>query len=167
MATMQRLRGILLASMTSIALLLAFVALASGVASFFRADKFEYVSSSGRLGMAISRNGRLDLLYHAAWPGEPGFTHIPSSTRVRGGTDEGRRLLGIGGGRLPSGAVFINLPYWLLTILFALPAALGIRSALRRRHAMRGLCPACGYDMRANPARCSECGHAPTTGGLV
>ena len=57
---------------------------------------------------------------------------------------------------------YVYVPYWLLTLLTAWPAA---RSSARfvtaRRTAYRhelGLCHACGYDMRASPDRCPECG---------
>jgi hypothetical protein len=60
-------------------------------------------------------------------------------------------------------------PDWSLVSAFAvLPAIVAfrqIRAVRRRRHRSRlGLCPACGYDLRASPERCPECGVAPAKG---
>jgi hypothetical protein len=54
-----------------------------------------------------------------------------------------------------------RLPMWLPTALTAiLPALwLAVRPArMRRRRSERGLCANCGYDLRASPGRCPECG---------
>jgi hypothetical protein len=63
------------------------------------------------------------------------------------------------------------LPYWAAVVLVILPLALSasrvvmrsLRDVLRRRRASRGMCPACGYDLRATPpgGRCPECGTSP------
>ena len=57
----------------------------------------------------------------------------------------------------------VALPMWLLFVLTAvLPVMTGVvalqrlaRRVLRRRNC---LCPSCGYDLRATPGRCPECG---------
>jgi hypothetical protein len=56
----------------------------------------------------------------------------------------------------------VAMPYWFLVLFTAtLPTAALARlrrraTALRR--ASKGLCARCGYDLRASPARCPECG---------
>jgi hypothetical protein len=56
-----------------------------------------------------------------------------------------------------------TVPYWLLVTPTAVVSGLSVRATSRRRRLRRsGLCPACGYDLRATPGRCPECGEAPT-----
>jgi hypothetical protein len=64
----------------------------------------------------------------------------------------------------------ICFPYWFASAVSGVMVWPWIGwTAYRRRRARQwnraGLCPKCGYDMRANPAKCSECGHEP--GSLV
>jgi len=57
--------------------------------------------------------------------------------------------------------VEFRLPAWGMVGLTALPASAWAVGALRRRPRFRsGLCPSCGYDLRATPDRCPECGRA-------
>jgi hypothetical protein len=50
-------------------------------------------------------------------------------------------------------------PSWFLAVLFAaLPARKAWLLGTRRRRGRHGLCPSCGYDLRATPGRCPECG---------
>jgi len=56
----------------------------------------------------------------------------------------------------------VLLPHWFLLVLtMPLPALAAYRAwRLRRRARESGVrpCPACGYDLRATPDRCPECG---------
>ena len=55
-------------------------------------------------------------------------------------------------------------PFWSLALVTAVPPLIWVTRRLRdrRRRAQAGLCPTCGYDLRATPDRCPECGASPS-----
>jgi hypothetical protein len=57
---------------------------------------------------------------------------------------------------------FLMFPLWAVVLITSVLPAQRLRALrrdlLRRRHAATGLCPRCGYDLRASPGRCPECG---------
>ena len=79
---------------------------------------------------------------------------------------QGFEMAGLGGfhHHVVSGSSMLDnrtlvLPCWLLVPLFAVLPIMWCRSELRRRRRDKaGLCPKCGYDLRATPDRCPECG---------
>jgi hypothetical protein len=57
----------------------------------------------------------------------------------------------------------LALPHWVGVMMFAVLPAWAMSRAVRsrvvqRRRARRSLCAHCGYDLRASPDRCPECG---------
>jgi hypothetical protein len=71
-----------------------------------------------------------------------------------------RRPRGSGLSENPRTVRVVTVPYaWIFLAMVAGPlSVMGVRRAKRRRAGRRGLCAACGYDLRATPGRCPECG---------
>jgi len=81
-----------------------------------------------------------DLLGFAAYQGTAKHFHLLPATRLHG----------------------VTIPHWFPFILTAVLPALWLVRRRRRRAAQwrrdHGLCPRCGYDLRATSDRCPECG---------
>jgi hypothetical protein len=59
------------------------------------------------------------------------------------------------------------MPLWLIVLATAaVPAWWVFRRAGQQWQGVAGLCPACGYDLRASPGRCPECG-TPAAAGVT
>jgi hypothetical protein len=70
------------------------------------------------------------------------------------------RMLSLNGTDTRSDVIVI--PHWVFVTLFAIPPLLRFRAWRRhRRRAKAGTCAKCGYDLRATPGRCPECGTVP------
>ncbi len=67
-------------------------------------------------------------------------------------------------GELPSFRRVVVPSWFAVAVLLAPLAVLTGRRLRRGRRVAVGLCPACGYDLRATPGRCPECGAVPGSG---
>ncbi len=60
---------------------------------------------------------------------------------------------------------FLMFPLWAVVLITSVLPAQRLRALrrdlLRSRRTASGVCPRCGYDLRASPGRCPECGILP------
>jgi hypothetical protein len=95
--------------------------------------------------------------YEEEWRSETYFSEKPPTS-----FGDTRVFPGVGIIRDPNGQKGLAIRHWVLAALFlVMPLCSGI--AMRRRYTrkIRGLCRVCGYDLRATPERCPECGAHP------
>ena len=59
---------------------------------------------------------------------------------------------------LTLGVTLVGIPAWALALGFATAPAITATRWRRRGPQRRGRCASCGYDLRATPGRCPECG---------
>jgi hypothetical protein len=151
-------------------------ALAAVVAGHWRSMWVGHAGASRSMGLHSTR-GLLTLTWweDAALTADgwyAGSREAPPPENV-GPAEDARRVLGLTfyegrtspsntsrfGGNRPYWS--ITCPHWLVAIVAALYPALRLRRWWqRRRGGGAGRCLRCGYDLRATPDRCPECGRA-------
>jgi hypothetical protein len=169
-------------------LLLCIATLALWVRSYTFVDRISYTLDRQRWVAILSVRGQLDLCYHEAPLPRSGeapfpihrFVRITSYCRegthsvqdwaaIMKPSGNARSAWFVGFGFLfvdyslgTSTLRAIGFPHWSFALLFAVPPALHLSATFRsRRLRHAGHCCACGYDMRATPERCPECGAVP------
>ena len=130
----------------------------------------EFLSSDGLLRVSWGS------LTSKEYPPEPGWDvsfwrrdggHLAVKADLRSGTTMGfryerwRRQTA----DLAADARMITIPYWSIAAVCAVGPVVVLWRWRRERHRVaRGRCRACGYDLRATPGRCPECGMAVSGG---
>jgi hypothetical protein len=150
----------LLNFLTLLSLLLCVAVVALWVRSYWAWDSWEIATPFDTdLTAQTTRPGSVDLFRHH----HAHFRHISASTWGAEGTNtfDVPGVLGFATGRLGAWR-FIKVPFWFPTACtLVLPLSRLVRTLTRRRRYASGRCASCGYDLRATPDRCPECGHTP------
>ena len=122
--------------------------------------------------VAGSVRGRIWLTWsHSEYPYEAPFGFERWTTppdQIEGPDDGNWRFAGfeyqnsettVGNFNFRDSSKLFVIPCWFLTLLTAVPPLLWLYR--RRRRYPTGRCRSCGYDLRATPDRCPECGVSP------
>jgi len=182
MTTLDRFLRLLGNAATAICLAVCLAITAFWILSYWRVEYLYYQPVSGFSPRVVSERGSIqwklvDYFYPVRATGWGHFsTSYPRFDFGRGDDrwDEGLRhnliLIETGSGKFYYAGIqqfpqrqytfhYINTPHALLFFLTALPAFPLLRKWFKRGRKVSGnLCRTCGYDLRATPDRCPECG---------
>jgi hypothetical protein len=174
----KRLRRIILNALTFLSLLLCVASIWLWIHSHSTMDVFRRWDANRRTEeQLMSCRGKVRIAAYrfvnspvASLPSGVGWQHVSVAAALTTySLDDPRRHLGFYFSSRretsPDYGITLTVPDWFLAVFTGLlPAARGFRWFIRRRRAIPGTCPRCGYDLRATPDRCPECGAEPPLG---
>jgi hypothetical protein len=178
----RRLPRILLNAVTVASLLLSVAVLAFWVRSTFTSDEVWIYSERGYGAFSFQHRIYAGVFWDPKRPGPGGLHVLVESDRtwstglfcawVAKEHGFGRTAFGaLRADEIPQAVLpsvrFVWVPHWFAAsalLIIGSPAIPTAASVIRRRRRARRpeLCAACGYDLRATPDRCPECGTIPT-----
>jgi hypothetical protein len=172
---MTRIRPWIVNSTAIISLLLCIAMIALWVRSYRRIDVLDFYKLSPRYDYRFTSNvgiiefDRSDFAeddngfssYPISQGPETAEKYIHDSTEVLWSFKIGPFV----GGRTINGTahaedILLDIPDWAFVILLMIPPTLW-QLHRRKRTPATGHCTLCGYDLRASPTRCPECGTSP------
>jgi hypothetical protein len=156
----------LLNLLTALSLLLCLAAAALWVRSYFVGDTFDWATRAGRAGVDSCRGnvsmGRVDVppADLATIPRGTLFRSKPAGWAAAERTEPAWSFAGFAvvhfdfrGMRVRE----LRVPFWALVLVTGVAPVVYMRRRLRAP-VPAGTCRRCGYDLRATPDRCPECG---------
>jgi hypothetical protein len=166
-------------------MLACLVVISGWVHSYVCSDSLLYTHQSHFLKI-YSQTGRAMIHWSGGWPGAS-FGLVTESHPLTAGYPDSRYFLNscthrlgsfglfhgrIGFNKANSGAPPASMPYtivvipdWFAFALTAMSPVVWLRDHRRRgRYVTPGHCASCGYDLRATPDRCPECGASANIG---
>ncbi|HVT88443.1 MAG TPA: hypothetical protein VHD56_06290 [Tepidisphaeraceae bacterium] len=89
--------------------------------------------------------------FYSSWPGLARFGFARTTGMADDDSAKAKPIL------VPF--TMLLIPDWFFALIFSVIPAVWLMGALQvRRRIKSGRCPICGYDLRATPDRCPECG---------
>lgn len=179
-----QMKGRLLNLLTALSLLAAVAVVAVWVRSAFHFDVLSYqrIDAGGNVinPVVATTRGRVELIWRtidgtsnrpvSRWiynsTGRPGRGGFKDPDAARASYDDVRGFRFVRQHPLPANANVseyrLVLRLWYVALLLAALPAWRVYDTLRRRRlADAGRCRRCGYDLRATPQKCPECGDTP------
>src|SRR5712671_6350329 len=130
------------------------------VRSYQGPDWISFTSKNHVCIHVISGHGTIEVLVIPRWPQQAELRMGRDNPYVYYGTRYSKRVLGFGTEAIwpEYGGRYVNVPHWFFALTFAVMALWFSRKWWKGRIDKSGKCGVCGYDMRATPKRCPECG---------